>query len=99
MKNTKDIRQEPEYQELVKLIGGMSEDRRAALGQILETEMEKDFMTTREAAKKLHIEPVTVRLWLLEGRLKGRKFGGRWRVSIKDVERMLNNDAVDETCE
>lgn len=93
MKEKRDITQEPEYQELKRLLAGMSEERREALGELLEEEMakemEKGFMTTAEAASKLHVKQATVRLWLTQGRLKGRRFGGRWRVNIQDVEMML----------
>lgn len=89
MKEAKDIRQEPEYQDLVNLLAGLSEDRREALSQLLESDLNKDFITTAQAAKLMHIKQATVRLWLTQGRLKGQRFGGRWRVSIKDVERML----------
>lgn len=92
----RDIRQEPEYQDLVNLLAGMSEERREALSRLLESEIEKGFMTTAEAAEKLHIKQATVRLWLSQGRLKGRRFGGRWRVSIEDVNRMLAEDAGQE---
>lgn len=91
----KDIRQEPEYQELVNLLQGMSEDRRAVLGQALDDMDRADitrYMTTEQAGAQLQINPATVRLWLRTGRLKGRRFGGRWRVSISDVERMLADD-------
>lgn len=89
----RDIRQGSEYQDLVNLLAGMSEERREALSRLLESEIEKGFMTTAEAAAKLHIKQATVRLWLGQGRLKGRRFGGRWRVSIEDVNRMLAEDA------
>lgn len=93
MAGKKDISQEPAYQELVQLLAGMSEERREALGSLLEKEIEKDFMTTAEAAEKLQINKATVRLWLTNGRLKGRRFGGRWRVSVDAVEKMLAGDA------
>lgn len=91
MKDAKDIRQEPAYQDLVKFLDGMSEERREALGALLEDEVKKDFMTTSEAAEKLSVQPVTVRSWLTKGKLKGRRLGGRWRVNKKDVEMMLND--------
>lgn len=97
VKEKKDITQEPEYQELKKLLAGMSEDRREALATMLEKEIEKGFMTTAEAAEKLQINKATVRLWLTNGRLKGRRFGGRWRVSIEDVNRLLADDAGEES--
>lgn len=89
----RDISQEPEFQELVRLLADMSEDRREALGNLLEKEIEKGFMTTAEAAEKLQIKKATVRLWLTNGKLKGRRFGGRWRVSVEDVNRLLAEDA------
>lgn len=93
MEGKKDIRHEPAYRDLVKLLSGMSEERLEALATMLEKEMEKDFMTTAEAAAKLQIKKATVRLWLTNGKLKGRRFGGRWRVSIEDVNRLLAEDA------
>lgn len=93
MKEKRDISQEPAYQELANLLAGMSEDRREALAILLEKEMEKDFMTTANAAARLHVKQATVRLWLTQGKLKGRRFGGRWRVNTADVERMLAGES------
>ncbi len=39
------------------------------------------FMAVTEAAEELGVTPATVRRWLREGRIEGRKVGKQWRVS------------------
>lgn len=90
-KGKRDIRQEPEYQELINLLNGMSEDRRELLGQALqdmETTENKAYYTTEQAAEILDVKQATIRLWLRSGKLKARRFGGRWRIPADVVDSM-----------
>ncbi len=51
------------------------------------------FMTVREAADELRVHPQTVRLWLREGKLRGRLIGGRksgYRIAATEIERLLS---------
>lgn len=47
------------------------------------------YKLTSEAAEKLSVSIVTVRKWLREGRLKGVKVSGMWRVNESDLEPMI----------
>ncbi|MDN4593206.1 helix-turn-helix domain-containing protein [Polycladomyces subterraneus] len=42
-----------------------------------------------EVAEQLSVSLVTVKKWLREGRLKGVKVSGMWRVYESDLEEMI----------
>ena len=53
------------------------------------------FITVQEAADQLRVHPQTVRLWLREGKLRGRLIGGRksgYRIPASEIERILSPD-------
>ena len=57
--------------------------------------MPERFITVQEAAEQLQVHPQTVRLWLREGKLKGRLIGGRksgYRIPPSEIERLLSPD-------
>ena len=50
-------------------------------------------LTVKEVAERLRIHPVTVRLWLKDGRLRGVRIGGTktgWRIPASEVDRILS---------
>ena len=47
------------------------------------------YMTTREVADAVGVTIHTVRNWLKEGKIKGKKFGGRWLVDVETLEEVL----------
>lgn len=54
-----------------------------------------NYLTTRDIAKRLSINPVTVRRWIEAGKIPAVKIGGkgrhgRWRVKEEDLERFIN---------
>ena len=58
------------------------------------------FLTVQEAAEQLRVHPQTVRLWLREGKLRGRLIGGRksgYRIPTADIERLLSPDEAPAT--
>ena len=56
--------------------------------------MAEDYISTKQAAEKYNIAQVTVRKWLAEGRLRGKKVGPRlWRVSEAELDRYINGEA------
>ena len=61
--------------------------------------MPAKFVTVQEAAYQLRVHPQTVRLWLREGKLRGRLIGGRksgYRIPASEIERLLSpEDAPD----
>ena len=53
------------------------------------------FITVQEAAEQLRIHPQTVRLWLRDGKLRGRLIGGRksgYRIPASEIDRLLAPD-------
>ncbi len=52
-------------------------------------------LTVAEVAERLRVHPQTVRLWLKEGKLKGRLIGGTktgYRIPESEVERILTGE-------
>jgi excisionase family DNA binding protein len=57
--------------------------------------MPEKFITVQDAAEQLQVHPQTVRLWLREGKLRGRLIGGRksgYRIPASEIERLLSPD-------
>jgi len=53
------------------------------------------FITVQEAAEQLRVHPQTIRLWLREGKLRGRLIGGRksgYRIPASEIDRLLSPD-------
>lgn len=49
------------------------------------------FLTVSEVSELVKVWPDTVRIWLQQGKLRGKKLpGGAWRILAGDVEAMLN---------
>jgi len=58
------------------------------------------FITVEEAAELLQIHPQTVRLWLRNGKLRGRLIGGRksgYRIPASEINRVLSTDEQPST--
>jgi excisionase family DNA binding protein len=56
-------------------------------------------LTVKEVAERLRIHPVTVRLWLKDGRLRGVRIGGTktgWRIPASEVDRILAGRPVQD---
>jgi excisionase family DNA binding protein len=57
--------------------------------------MPERFITVQEAAEALQVHPQTVRVWLRQGKLKGRLIGGRksgYRIPASEIDRLLSPD-------
>jgi excisionase family DNA binding protein len=57
--------------------------------------MPERFITVQDAAELLQVHPQTVRVWLRQGKLKGRLIGGRksgYRIPASEIERLLSPD-------
>jgi len=53
------------------------------------------FITVQEAAEQLRVHPQTVRLWLREGKIRGRLIGGRksgYRIPATEIDRLMSPD-------
>lgn len=44
-----------------------------------------------ELSKKLNVTPLTLRTYIKQGRLKGRKVGGRWLLSENSLREFFNS--------
>lgn len=56
-----------------------------------------EIYTVREAAERLRVHPVTLRLWLAQGRVRGVQVGGAgssWRIPASEIERLLEPSAA-----
>lgn len=51
----------------------------------------KKLYTIEQAAEYLIVPKQTVSKWLREGRIKGIKIGGLWRISEEALEEFLNS--------
>ena len=50
--------------------------------------------TVRDIATMTRLTSRTIRNYLKDGRLKGRKIGGEWRFTVKDIRRLFENSTV-----
>lgn len=59
--------------------------------------MDEQPLTVAEVAERLRVRPDTVRRYLREGRLRGRKFGNRggYRVEPEELRRFLGSEGQD----
>ena len=58
---------------------------------------EDELLTVPEVARRLRLNPETVRRWLRQGKIKGSLMGGDrggWRVAASEVERFLQAGGV-----
>ena len=44
-----------------------------------------EYLTVEETARRLKVDPETVRRWLREGTMRGQKFGRVWRVPESEL--------------
>lgn len=54
---------------------------------------EQQTLTPREAAELLKVHVVTVGKWIRSGVLPAVKVGGRWRITHRALDRLLQLDA------
>jgi excisionase family DNA binding protein len=53
----------------------------------------RPLLTVHETAEHLQVKESTIRAWIRQGKLRAIKFGREWRVTVKDLERFLNENA------
>lgn len=51
--------------------------------------MTQRYYTTKTAAERMEVAPVTVRLWCEQGRLPAIKLGKLWKIPVAAVEERL----------
>lgn len=55
------------------------------------TEVERKWITTPEAARMLGVTTQTIRKWIKQGSLEGKKIGSRFFVLKEDLEGVKND--------
>ncbi len=55
--------------------------------------LNRPLLTVHETADQLKVKESTIRSWIRSGKLRAIKFGREWRVTVKDLERFLNENA------
>ncbi|MFZ4122063.1 MAG: helix-turn-helix domain-containing protein [Caulobacterales bacterium] len=53
----------------------------------------RPLLTVHETAEQLKVKESTIRAWIRNGKLRAIKFGREWRITVKDLERFLNENA------
>jgi len=53
---------------------------------------DKELYSVKEIEKILPITPLTIRAYIREGKIKGRKVGVLWYVAKNDLEAFLDGD-------
>ena len=65
----------------------------------MEQRMEDTLYSVDEVAEILHLHPRTVRIYLNEGKLAGRKIGKEWRISRAALNSFLGDEGVNPEVE
>ncbi len=55
--------------------------------------LNRPLLTVHETAEQLKVKESTIRAWIRNGKLRAIKFGREWRITVKDLERFLNENA------
>lgn len=55
--------------------------------------LSRPLLTVHETADQLRVKESTIRAWIRNGKLRAIKFGREWRITVKDLERFLNENA------
>ncbi|MBU6406556.1 MAG: helix-turn-helix domain-containing protein [Alphaproteobacteria bacterium] len=55
--------------------------------------LSRPLLTVHETAEQLKVKESTIRAWIRHGKLRAIKFGREWRITVKDLERFLNENA------
>ena len=61
--------------------------------------MSERLLTVQDVAERLQVAERTVRLWMREGRIRGKNLGGRagWRIRPEDLDAFIDNLEGNET--
>lgn len=60
-------------------------------------ERKEKLITPEEAAERLAVSPLTIKKWLRQGKLKGKKiYGSGWRIREEVIDNIINSDETSE---
>jgi len=50
-----------------------------------------ELITSKQLAQKLNVSLVTIRVWIMRGKIKGTKVGDRWLFTPEQVKKIKQN--------
>ena len=54
---------------------------------------ERVAFTVEDFSREIGVLPATVEKWLDDGRLKGRKFGSMWLITVSELEKITHPES------
>lgn len=78
-------------QRLDRLVGVLAEEMAAKSGTPDTAAPSESFVSVETAADRLGRAPRTVRAWLIEGKLAGRRVGRQWLVETRSIDQHLED--------
>lgn len=91
----KDIRNEPAFRALVEDLKSLPQEKREALNEMIQEQAKQEkpdtgFISPQEFADKTGFASGTIRKWLRQGIIKGKKMGPRvWLIPKEELEKAL----------
>lgn len=91
----KDIRNEPAFKALVEDLKSLPQERREALNEMIQEQAKQEkpdtgFISPQEFADRTGFASGTIRKWLRQGIIKGKKMGPRvWLIPKEELEKAL----------
>lgn len=83
-----DIHKDFNFRRLCSLLRGLPQERQEVFLKELD-KADREAFKSEEVAEMLGISAFTVRKWLRDGRIKGRKIGRTWFVPKAEIERLM----------
>jgi len=89
-----DLINDPDFIELKRSLQGMDPERQEAFRNMMEEkvkeEIKPEMVTPQDFAARLGVSSNTVRRWIRDGVIKGRKIGPRkWFIHISEADKIL----------
>ncbi len=91
----KDIRNEPAFKALVEDLKSLPQKRKEAIADMIQEQAKQEkpdtgFISPQEFADKTGFASGTIRKWLRQGIIKGKKMGPRvWLIPKEELEKAL----------
>lgn len=89
-----DLINDPDFIELKRSLQGMDPERQEAfrnmMGEKVKEEIKPEMVTPEQFAARVGVSTPSVRRWLRDGLIKGRKIGPRrWFIHISEADKVL----------